>query len=61
MQGDQKHTVSQGSGLDCGSEDPGSIPGIPSPRVGPLMARRFKDVCGRPGALVGVDRHAKDP
>ena len=36
MQGDQKHTVSQGSGLDCGSEDPGSIPGIPSPRVGPL-------------------------
>ena len=23
-----------------GSDDPGSIPGVPSPRVGPLMARR---------------------
>ena len=32
----------RGSGLDCGSEDPVSIPGIPSPRVGPLMARRLK-------------------
>ena len=30
----------RGSGLDCGSDDPGSIPGIPSPRVGPLMAKR---------------------
>ena len=30
----------RGSGLDFGSEDPGSIPGLPSPRVGPLMARR---------------------
>ena len=29
-----------GSGLDFGSEDPGSIPRLPSPRVGPLMARR---------------------
>ena len=28
------------SGLDFGSEDPGSIPRLPSPRVGPLMARR---------------------
>ena len=27
------------SGLDFGSEDPGSIPRLPSPRVGPLMAR----------------------
>ena len=27
-------------GLDFGSEDPGSIPRLPSPRVGPLMARR---------------------
>ena len=25
-----------------GLEDPGSIPGLPSPRVGPLMARRLK-------------------
>ena len=30
----------RGSGLDFGSEDPGSIPGLPSPRVGPPMARR---------------------
>ena len=30
----------RGSGLDFGSEDPGSIPCLPSPRVGPLMARR---------------------
>ena len=29
-----------GSGLDFGLEDPGSIPRLPSPRVGPLMARR---------------------
>ena len=32
----------RGSGLDWGSEDPGSIPGLPSPRVGPLMARKLK-------------------
>ena len=32
----------RGSGLDFGSEDPGSIPRLPSPRVGPLMARRLK-------------------
>ena len=32
----------RGSGLDCTSEDPGSIPGLPSPPVGPLMARRLK-------------------
>ena len=32
----------RGSGLDCGSEDPGSIPSLPSPRVGPLMARKLK-------------------
>ena len=31
-----------GSGLDCGLEDSGSIPGIPSPPVGPLMARRLR-------------------
>ena len=30
----------RGSGLDFGSEDPGSIPRLPSRRVGPLMARR---------------------
>ena len=39
------HTLSplrwrRGSGLDCGSEDPGSIPCLPSPRG--LMARRLK-------------------
>ena len=32
----------RGNGLDCGSGDLGSIPGIPSPRVGPLMARMLK-------------------
>ena len=32
----------RGSGLDCGSYDPGLIPGIPAPCVGPLMARRKK-------------------
>ena len=53
MQGDQKHTVSQGSGLDCGSEDPGSIPDIPSPRVGPLMARRFKTSADVPVPVLG--------
>ena len=31
----------RGSGLDCGSGDLGSIPGVPSPRVGPPMARRL--------------------
>ena len=30
----------RGSGLDFGSEDPGSIPRLPSQRVDPLMARR---------------------
>ena len=30
----------RGSGLDFGSDDSGSIPRLPSPRVGPLMARR---------------------
>ena len=30
----------RGSRLDFGSEDPGSIPRLPSPRVGPLVARR---------------------
>ena len=44
----------RGSGLDCGSEDPGSIPGIPPPRVGTLMAKEVKDVFGRPGVRVGV-------
>ena len=28
------------AGWDFGSGDPGSIPRLPSPRVGPLMARR---------------------
>ena len=32
----------RGSGMDCGLGDPGSIPGIPMPCVGPLMARRLK-------------------
>ena len=28
------------AGWNFGSEDPGSIPRLPSPRVGPLVARR---------------------
>ena len=28
------------AGLDFESEDPGSVPSLPSPRVGSLMARR---------------------
>ena len=32
----------RGSGLDCGSGDQDSVPGLPSPLVGPLMARRLK-------------------
>ena len=46
----------RGSGLDFGSEDPGSIPRLPSPRVGPLMAsgKAVKDVFRRPGARVEV-------
>ena len=34
----------RGSGLDFGSDDPGSSPGLPSPRVGPLMTRTSSDV-----------------
>ena len=47
------NTVSRGSGLDCGSEDPGSIPGIPSPRVGPLMDRRLKTSADVPVPVLG--------
>ena len=32
----------RGNRLDCGSVDPGLIPGIPSMCLGPLMARRLK-------------------
>ena len=32
----------RGSRLDCESDDPGLNPGLPLPRVGPLMARRLK-------------------
>ena len=32
----------RGSRLDCGWADPGLNPGLPSPQVGPLMARRLK-------------------
>ena len=38
--------------MDCWSGDPGSIPGIPSPRVGPLDGKEVKDVDGRPSAHV---------
>ena len=34
-----RYFYATGSGLDCGSDDPGSIPSIPPPRVGPLMAK----------------------
>ena len=43
----------RGSGLDCGSEDPGSIPGILSPCVGPLMARRLKGSSNVPVPVSG--------
>ena len=51
----------RGSGLVCGSKDPGSIPGIPSPRVGPLMVRRLKTSSDVPVPKSGYARHAKDP
>ena len=44
----------RGSGLNCGSRDQGWIPCIPSPRVGPLMARRLKMSSRHPGARVRV-------
>ena len=44
----------RGSGLDFGSEDPGSIPRLPSPRVGSSDGKEVKDVFGRPGARVEV-------
>ena len=44
----------RGSGLDFGPEDPGSIPRLPSPRVGPSDGKEVKDVFGRPGARVEV-------
>ena len=37
----------------CGSEDPCSIPGLPSPR-GPSDGKEVKDVIVCPGACVGV-------
>ena len=41
--------------MDCGSGDPGSIPGIILPRVGPYGKENiYKDVIGRPGAQVGI-------
>ena len=51
----------RGSGLDFGSEDPVSITGLPSPRVGPLMARRLKTSSDIPVTVSGYARHAKDP
>ena len=51
----------RGSGLDFGSEDPGAIPGLPSPRVGPLMARRLKTSSDVLVPVSGWARHAKDP
>ena len=50
----------QGSKLDCGSRDPGSIPSIPSSRIGPLMARRLKAIFG-PGASAVVGSASKRP
>ena len=54
----------RGSGLDCWSDDPGSIPGMPSPCVGPLMARMLKtsldvlmSVSGRLGTLKTLAAH----
>ena len=42
------------AGLDFGSEDPGSVPRLPSPRVDPSDGKELKDVFGRPGARVEV-------
>ena len=44
----------RGSGLDFGSEDPGLIPRLPSPRGGPSDGKEVKDVFRRPGARVEV-------
>ena len=41
-----------GSGLDCGSEDPGSILGIYLTTCGPTDGKDAKDVFGRPCARV---------
>ena len=35
----------RGSGLDCGSEDTGSIPGLPSTRVNPYQISQSKSTC----------------
>ena len=42
----------RGSGLECGSRDLGSIPGIPSLCMDPLMARRLTiNILGCPGRV----------
>ena len=43
----------RGSGLDCGSGDQDSIPDIPLPCVGPLMARRLKTSSDDPVPVFG--------
>ena len=45
----------RGSGLDFGSEDPGSIPRLYTfTACGPSDGKEVKDVFGRPGARVEV-------
>ena len=44
----------RGSGLDFGSEDPGSIPSLTLTACGPSDGKEVKDVFGRPGARVEV-------
>ena len=42
----------RGSGPDCGSDDPGSIPSLTA--CGPSDGKEVKDVFGRPCARVGL-------
>ena len=44
----------RGSGLDFGSEDPGSISPLSLTACGPSDGKEVKDVFGRPGARVDV-------
>ena len=49
------------SGLDCGSVDTNSIPGVPSPCVGSLLARKLVISSNVPGLCRGRLGHVKEP
>ena len=51
----------KGSQQDCGSGNPGLIPGLPSSCVCRLMARRLKTSSYVPSALVGIGLAPKRP